>query len=62
MHIFEGVKDREDPDFVIPIHYFQFQQFRPEVLRLNDEDYFQYHQRPNETKKALEEHPERGDV
>lgn len=56
MHIFEGVKDREDPDFVIPIHYFQFQQFRPEVMRLNDEDYFQYYPRPDEAKKALDEH------
>ncbi|MBV7699576.1 hypothetical protein [Streptomyces sp. TRM70350] len=56
MHIFEGLKDKEDPDFVIPIHYFQFQQFRPEVMRLNDEDYFQYYPRPEETKKALEEH------
>lgn len=53
MYVFEGVRDNEDPSYMIPIHYFSFQQFRPEVMRLDDENYFQYYERPQETKRAV---------
>jgi hypothetical protein len=43
MYVFHGYKspDPELPDFMIPEHYFHFRQFRPESLRLNDDNYFQ---------------------
>lgn len=53
MYVFEGVRDSEDPSYMIPIHYFSFQQFRPEVMRLDDEDYFQYYERQPEIRKAV---------
>lgn len=53
MYVFEGVRDREDPSYTIPIHYFSFQQFRPEVMRLDDQDYFQYYERGPETRQAV---------
>lgn len=42
MYVFEGLKSREDPDFIVPIHYFHFQDFVPETMRLRDEAYFRY--------------------
>ncbi|WP_405536422.1 hypothetical protein OG787_24720 [Streptomyces sp. NBC_00075] len=56
MYVFEGLKSQDDPDFMIPVHYFQFQQFRPEMMRLKDEDYFQYYEHEPETKKVLKGH------
>ena len=53
MYVFEGVHDSEEPSYMIPIHYFLFQDFRPEVMRLDDDNYFQYYERPPETKKAV---------
>ncbi|MFJ8800970.1 hypothetical protein [Streptomyces sp. NPDC102487] len=55
MYVFEGLRSQDEPDFMIPAHYFQFQNFRPEELRLKDDDYFQYYEREPETKKALKE-------
>jgi hypothetical protein len=43
MYIFEGLKDQSETDFKIPIHFFEFQEFYPETMRLRDEDYFVYH-------------------
>jgi hypothetical protein len=43
MYVFKGLRDQTNPDFFIPIHYFlHFQEFRPEAMRLRDEDYFDY--------------------
>jgi hypothetical protein len=42
MYIFEGVEDQSEPGFMIPMHYFAFQEFYPETMRLKDEDYFVY--------------------
>ncbi|MFI8302793.1 hypothetical protein ACIF80_04950 [Streptomyces sp. NPDC085927] len=53
MYVYEGLKDRDDPDFMIPIHFFQFQEFRPEVMRLKEENYFQYYEPETETKQAI---------
>jgi hypothetical protein len=51
MYVFEGLQAKNEPSFVIPLHFFQFQQFRPEMMRLKDEDYFQYHELPQDVKK-----------
>ncbi|MEU0394858.1 hypothetical protein ABZ208_19165 [Streptomyces sp. NPDC006208] len=56
MYVFEGLKDREDPGFIVPIHYFHFQEFRPDVMRLDNEDYFQYYKHEPETIAALQGH------
>lgn len=53
-HVFEGVSF--DDGLVIPYHYFQFKEFRPEVLRLRPQDYFEYFEHDPETKKAFKEH------
>jgi hypothetical protein len=52
MYVFEGLKVRDQPDFVVPVHYFHFHEFFPETLRLKDENYFQYHEPSPELKKS----------
>ncbi|MEW2548351.1 hypothetical protein AB0910_21720 [Streptomyces sp. NPDC047002] len=52
-YVTEGYKSEDDPDFIIPAHYFHFQQFHPETMRLKDEDYFQYYEPEPELIKAL---------
>lgn len=42
VYVLEGLTSSDEPDFTIPAHYFQFQEFFPEALRLKDERYFQY--------------------
>ncbi len=56
MYVFEGRKSSEEPEFVIPVHFFHFQEFDPEILRLKVEKYFQYHELSPETKKADREY------
>ncbi|MFI7284710.1 hypothetical protein ACIBOV_31085 [Micromonospora chersina] len=56
MYVFEGLKSEDDDGFVVPIHYFHFQEFRPEVMRLKREDYFEYFEYPPDTQKILEGH------
>jgi|GEM_PF-3939268 len=56
MYIFEGLRDDSIPGYTIPVHFFHFQEFRPETMRLKDEDYFQYHEPEESTKKAIKEH------
>ena len=58
MYVFEGLNspDLEVPDFRIPAHFFHFRQFNPEAMRLKDENYFQYYEPPQETKKAVRIH------
>lgn len=56
MYVFEGLKMKDDPAFIHPVHLVQFQNFRPETMRLKDENYFQYYQNDKETKKILQGH------
>ncbi len=62
MKIFDRLKDSSElPDeslreFSVPIHYFYFQGFVPETMRLKDEDYFTYRKSPPALKKALSDH------
>lgn len=52
MYVFEGLEDEELPGFFIPIHYFEFRNFRPDTMRLKYEDYFVYHEPSPDLKKA----------
>ncbi|MFD7379890.1 hypothetical protein [Streptomyces mirabilis] len=56
MYVFEGLHSGDEPEFTIPMHFFQHQEFRPEVMRLKDGDYFQYYEDPEDVKKALKVH------
>ena len=56
MYIFEGLKDESEPSFMIPLHYFEFQDFYPETMRLKDEDYFVYRLPTASVAKAQKEH------
>lgn len=52
MYVFEGLKGESDEDFLIPAHFFQFQEFHPESLRLKDKDYFEYYDPGPEVRKV----------
>ena len=52
MYVFEGLRSEGEPDFRVPIHIFQFQDFQPSVMRLKDEDYFDYYEPPADLKAA----------
>jgi hypothetical protein len=56
MYIFEGLKDQSEPDFMIPMHFFEFQEFYPETMRLKDEDYFVYHLPSSSVTEAQKKH------
>src|SRR5258708_17510060 len=56
MYTFEELKDQSDPNFRIPIHFFEFQEFYPETMRLRDEDYFVYHPLSPSVTEAREKH------
>jgi hypothetical protein len=56
MYVFEGLKSEDEPEFLVPIHFFHFQQFRPEVMRLNRSHYFTYYPEDPETTAALNKH------
>jgi hypothetical protein len=58
MYVFEGFRSPDISDFFIPAHYFHFRNFRPEALRLKDENYFQYFEPSEQTKKATRGHQE----
>ncbi len=55
-YVFEGLKSEDDPDFIIPAHYFHFQEFHPETMRLKEEDYFHYYELEPELVKSLKGH------
>lgn len=38
MYVFEGLKMRENLDFIHPVHLVHFQEFCPETMRLKVED------------------------
>ena len=56
MFVYEGLQNEEEQDFKIPLHFFQFQEFRPETMRLDSADYFEYYERDPKLKKALKGH------
>jgi hypothetical protein len=58
MYVFEGLRSPDTPGFFIPAHYFHFRQFRPETMRLKDEDYFQYTDPSAQTREAVRSHQE----
>lgn len=58
MYVFEGLKDRDEPELITPIHFFHFQEFHPETMRLKDEDYFEYYELEPEAAKIMRGHQE----
>lgn len=56
MYTFEELRDESDPTFKIPIHYFAFQEFNPETMRLKNEDYFAYRPLSVSITEAQEKH------
>jgi hypothetical protein len=57
MHVFEGLYTQDDDDDTfISIHYFQFQEFNPEAMRLKDENYFEYFEPSDDLKRARKKH------
>ena len=58
MYIFEGLNNQSEPAFRIPIHFFEFQEFYPETMRLKDEDYFTYYPPSPEVTEAQKKHRE----
>ncbi|MFD8492272.1 hypothetical protein [Amycolatopsis sp. NPDC059657] len=58
MYIYEGVKAKDEPEFVIPVHYFHFQDFHPETMRLPEGDYFSYRDIGEIGKEAMKRHRE----
>jgi hypothetical protein len=56
MFVYEGLQNEDEHDFKIPLHFFQFQEFRPETMRLDSADYFEYYERDPKLKKALKGH------
>ncbi len=58
MYIFEGLNTQTEPYSRIPIHFFEFQEFYPETMRLKDEDYFSYYPPSEEVTEAQKKHRE----
>lgn len=52
MYVFEGLRGENEENFLIPAHFFQFQEFHPESLRLKDRDYFEYYDPGPEIRKV----------
>jgi hypothetical protein len=55
MYVSEGLVDSDGSDFMVPVHYFYFQDFKPEVMRLKRDDYFEYLPVLDGEKKPLDE-------
>jgi hypothetical protein len=56
MYIYEGFTDPEVPGFIVPAHYFHFQEFRPETANLKRANYFSYYPEDPTTASALNRH------
>jgi hypothetical protein len=56
MYIFPGIIDSDGELLPVSVHYFHFQEFRPETMRLKPSDYFEYYEPDEDLKKALKGH------
>ena len=59
MWIYKGLTNDEDPDFFVSRHYFLFENFRPETMRLDDRNYLSYIPKNYPEPKALRAAKER---
>ncbi|GAA4596637.1 hypothetical protein GCM10023194_69360 [Planotetraspora phitsanulokensis] len=59
MYVCEGLKDDSGESILVPVHYFEFRNFRPEVMRFRHDDYFEYYELEPDTKKILRQHQDR---
>ncbi|ROO61533.1 hypothetical protein EDC02_3472 [Micromonospora sp. Llam0] len=63
MHIFEGLRGKDEPDFVVPWHYFVHQEFDPDIMRLKIDNYFSHlHPSLNEPSADKEGRKEASDL
>lgn len=58
MYVREGWKPNPDEDFLLPMHYVEFQDFQPEVMRLRHDHYFDSIPLDKQDKKLLIQHQE----
>ncbi|MGW4421952.1 hypothetical protein [Streptosporangium sp. NPDC004631] len=56
MYVYEGLKGDSTESILVPVHYFEFENFRPEVMRFRHDDYFEYYELEPGTKKILRQH------
>ncbi|MFI6779298.1 hypothetical protein [Nocardia sp. NPDC050412] len=56
MYILDGISGGDDPGFMVPAHYFQFQEFRPDAMRLPADAYFEYHDFSQEVRASRKEY------
>lgn len=56
IYTFEGLRDEVEPNFRIPMHFFEFQEFHPETMRLRDENYFDYYPPSSDIIEAQKKH------
>lgn len=56
MYVYKGLASRDEPDFLVPVHYFQFKDFKPATMRLDAERYFKYFETPPDLAQALKQH------
>lgn len=61
MWVYEGLKNADEPYFVVPIHYFHYKEFRPKAMRLDNNEYFDsvpssYRQLSSGRSKAMQKH------
>ena len=56
MYVFPGIMDSNGELLPVSAHYFHFQEFRPETMRLDPRNYFEYYEPDAELNKALKVH------
>ena len=56
MLVYDGIKFEDGEKLPVSMYYFHFEQFRPDVMRLDEDKYFDYYERPADLKKALKGH------
>ncbi|WP_156893738.1 hypothetical protein [Actinokineospora enzanensis] len=56
MLVYDGIRFEDGEKLPVSMYYFHFEQFRPEIMRLDEADYFEYYERPADLKKAMKGH------
>lgn len=56
MLVYDGITLDDGEKMPVSMYYFHFEQFKPDIMRLNADDYFEYYERPADLRKALKGH------
>lgn len=57
LYVFEGLRPAGKTDEPpIPYHHFLYREFRPDVFRLDEFEYFQYYEPPESVKESVKQH------